>query len=199
MRIGCNSPRELWNISPRSMWNEIRLFTFAKRIFHSVAISLARRANFVEKSTCLHKCFFLAGMARFRTWFSHLPWLSNEGGLRENLSDACIGAVLHHKVKPSQHKRAPQGCPLCWLGWPDLNWRMRESKSRALPLGDIPIDLHSIPHFVRLCQGWWEYLLLFYRTSVPLTLFPAFPPKNYSLFRAVFPLFTWQNLPLVYT
>ncbi len=40
-------------------------FTFAKQIFHSEAISLARRANFVEKSTCLRKCFFLAGMAGF--------------------------------------------------------------------------------------------------------------------------------------
>ena len=35
-------------------------FTFAKQIFHSEAISLARRANFVEKSTCLCKCFFHA-------------------------------------------------------------------------------------------------------------------------------------------
>ncbi len=35
-------------------------FTFAKQIFHSKAISLARRANFVEKSTCESKCFFLA-------------------------------------------------------------------------------------------------------------------------------------------
>ena len=34
-------------------------FTFAKQIFHSEAISLARRANFVEKSTCRSKCFFL--------------------------------------------------------------------------------------------------------------------------------------------
>ena len=40
-------------------------FTFAEQIFHSKAISLARRANFVEKSTCLRKCFFLAGMAGF--------------------------------------------------------------------------------------------------------------------------------------
>ena len=35
-------------------------FTFAKQIFHSEAISLARRANFVEKSTsALQMCFFL--------------------------------------------------------------------------------------------------------------------------------------------
>ena len=26
-----------------------------------------------------------------------------------------------------------------WLGWPDLNRRMPESKSGALPLGDIPV------------------------------------------------------------
>ena len=35
-------------------------FTFAEQIFHSEAISLARRANFVEKSTCVSKCFFLS-------------------------------------------------------------------------------------------------------------------------------------------
>ena len=34
-------------------------FTFAEQIFHSEAISLAQRANFVEKSTCVSKCFFL--------------------------------------------------------------------------------------------------------------------------------------------
>ena len=28
---------------------------------------------------------------------------------------------------------------LSWLGWQDLNLRMPESKSGALPLGDIPI------------------------------------------------------------
>ena len=40
-------------------------FTFAEQIFHSVAISLARRANFVEKSThCLGRqmcAFFWCG------------------------------------------------------------------------------------------------------------------------------------------
>ena len=33
-------------------------FTFAEQIFHSEAISLARRANFIEKSTCHGKYFF---------------------------------------------------------------------------------------------------------------------------------------------
>ena len=33
-------------------------FTFAKQIFHSVAISLARRANFVEKSHLLSQMAF---------------------------------------------------------------------------------------------------------------------------------------------
>ena len=31
-----------------------------------------------------------------------------------------------------------------WLGWQDLNLRMRESKSRALPLGDTPMQAHSL-------------------------------------------------------
>jgi len=34
-------------------------FTFAKQIFHSEAISLARRANFVEKTTGQNLSFFL--------------------------------------------------------------------------------------------------------------------------------------------
>ena len=37
--------------------------------------------------------------------------------------------------------------PYQWLGWPDLNRRMRESKSRALPLGDIPIGYAEIPAY----------------------------------------------------
>ena len=40
-------------------------FTFAEQIFHSEAISLARRANFVEKSSFFRTSFFLAGMAGF--------------------------------------------------------------------------------------------------------------------------------------
>ena len=40
-------------------------FTFAEQIFHSAAISLARRANFVEKSSFERTSFFLAGVAGF--------------------------------------------------------------------------------------------------------------------------------------
>ena len=32
-----------------------------------------------------------------------------------------------------------------WLGWQDLNLRMRESKYRALPLGDTPLSLLCSP------------------------------------------------------
>ncbi len=35
-----------------------------------------------------------------------------------------------------------------WLGWQDSNLRMRESKSRALPLGDTPT-------LGRLADGEW--------------------------------------------
>ena len=31
-----------------------------------------------------------------------------------------------------------------WLGWQDLNLRMRESKSRALPLGDTPTSGEAV-------------------------------------------------------
>ena len=39
-----------------------------------------------------------------------------------------------------------------WLGWPDLNRRMRESKSRALPLGDIPRYSVIIANFCALVK-----------------------------------------------
>ena len=42
-------------------------FTFAKQIFHSEAISLARRANFTEKSQVLRLGFFLGRGRRTRT------------------------------------------------------------------------------------------------------------------------------------
>ena len=40
-------------------------FTFAKQIFHREAISLARRANFVEKKTGQDLSFFLVGDGGF--------------------------------------------------------------------------------------------------------------------------------------
>ena len=40
-------------------------FTFSEQIFHSAAISLARMANFVEKSSFFRTSFFLAGVAGF--------------------------------------------------------------------------------------------------------------------------------------
>ena len=55
-----------------AMWNEIcphsrnEYFTRRRRISHFAEIfHLPTRANFVEKSTCLRKCFFLAGVAGF--------------------------------------------------------------------------------------------------------------------------------------
>ncbi len=42
-------------------------FTFAKQIFHREAISLARRANFVEKKTGQDLSFFLVGDGGFGT------------------------------------------------------------------------------------------------------------------------------------
>ena len=65
--------RTLWNIAPSSQcemkFAHIRVseyFTRRRRISHFAEIfHLPARANFVEKSTCLRKCFFLAGIAGF--------------------------------------------------------------------------------------------------------------------------------------
>ncbi len=54
-------------------------------------------------------------------------------------------------LHPGQKQGQPEGCPCFWLGWPDSDRRMRESKSRALPLGYIPIlSLSSVFALERL-------------------------------------------------
>ena len=49
---------------------------------------------------------------------------------------------------------------MSWLGWLDLNQRMRESKSRALPLGDTPMfgfyDRLNLYCSLVVWSGWWE-------------------------------------------
>ena len=65
---------------------------------------------------------------------SELPDLRAANVHRRRIrGSVCTGA------HSSQQKRHPCGCLFCWLGWPDLNRRVPESKSGALPLGDIPI------------------------------------------------------------
>ena len=65
-------------------------FTFAEQIFHSEAISLARRANFVEKSSFFRTSYFLAGMARFE--------LTNAG-----VKVPCLTAWRHPNVIHKQY------------------------------------------------------------------------------------------------
>ena len=48
----------------------------------------------------------------------------------------------------------------CWLGWPDLNRRMPESKSGALPLGDIPIFCQKVLYHRSLSLSRIFYLTL---------------------------------------
>ena len=66
------SLRKLWNISLRSMWNEIRPSHlrskyFTAKLFHlGIAKFHSPQANFVEKSTsALQMCFFLEASPRF--------------------------------------------------------------------------------------------------------------------------------------
>ena len=65
------------------------------------------------------------------------------------------------KGHPSQHKRHPCGCLLCWLGWPDLNRRMPESKSGALPLGDIPKCRRYYNILLSVCQDFFTFIIYY--------------------------------------
>ena len=59
-------------------------------------------------------------------------------------ASACRRSLTGH---PSQHKSHAFAWLLCWLGWPDSDRRVRESKSRALPLGDSPLRSRSAVRF----------------------------------------------------
>ena len=49
--------------------------------------------------------------------------------------------IFHAHQRASLKKALACASAFFWLGWPDLNRRVPESKSGALPLGDIPIYL----------------------------------------------------------
>ena len=51
-----------------------------------------------------------------------------------------------------------------WLGWQDSNLRVRESKSRALPLGDTPVKVNGAGDKFRTCYLQSHNLAL-YRLS----------------------------------
>ena len=82
-----------------AMWNEIcphsrsEYFTRRRRISHFAEIfHLPARANFVEKSTCLRKCFFLAEGVGFEpTWGVNPKRFSRS--LPKNTVSAQFGAV----------------------------------------------------------------------------------------------------------
>ena len=59
--------------------------------------------------------------------------------------------------QPSQQKSHPEGWLFCWLGWPDSNRRVPESKSGALPLGDIPMKYpYIVPQFSRFVNNYLQ-------------------------------------------
>ena len=62
-----------------------------------------------------------------------------------------VGAI------PASRKGTPMACLFCWLGWPDSNRRMPESKSGALPLGDIPMKYpYIVPQFSRFVNNYLQ-------------------------------------------
>ena len=58
-------------------------------------------------------------------------------------TDAAYAARSASSPPQPTEKATLSGGFFCWLGWPDSDRRMRESKSRALPLGDIPLRSRS--------------------------------------------------------
>ena len=107
--------------------------------------------------------------ARFRVLFSGWGGRILNRVLRESVQKSFVlcrktypfrlrrnGAVLHGKSQRKKPERyfVPSG--LFWLGWPDSDRRMRESKSRALPLGDTPTLPLIIPYPPLECQYFFS-------------------------------------------
>ena len=58
-------------------------------------------------------------------------------------------------------KKDARGVLFCWLGWPDLNRRMPESKSGALPLGDIPKCRRYYNILLSACQDFFTFIIYY--------------------------------------
>ena len=79
----------------------------------------------------------------------------------------CEPTRLHSKrsansLHPSQKQGQPEGCPCFWLGWPDSDRRMPESKSGALPLGYTPIFKSTfviIAYFLKCVKNFFSFSL----------------------------------------
>lgn len=73
-----------------------------------------------------------------------LPYLQSRKKRRKPLQLIFLRFTNRLRIWPKvtdeskKNRQAPQGTCRFWLGWRDSNPRMRESKSRALPLGDNP-------------------------------------------------------------
>ena len=70
-----------------------------------------------------------------------------------------------------------------WLGWQDSNLRVRESKSRALPLGDTPVKVNGAGDKFRTCYLQSHNLAL-YRLSYArrlLARLERFEPPTHGL------------------
>ena len=71
-----------------------------------------------------------------------------------------------------------------WLGWQDSNLRVRESKSRALPLGDTPVKVNGAGDKFRTCYLQSHNLALYrlsYARHILLVRLERFEPPTHGL------------------
>ena len=106
-------------------------------------------------------------------------------------------AVIICRRQTSLKKALACASAFFWLGWPDLNRRVRESKSRALPLGDIPLwrtvaESPQQSYYITqsiLCQYFFRHIMhiccLFFRQSSesPRLSLPSYPNTYHKAYR----------------
>ena len=112
-------------------------------------------------STVLVLCGDMAGNSASLRDSHALRLVSELPDLRAaNVHRRRIRGSVRTGAHPSQQKRDAFASLFCWLGWPDLNRRMPESKSGALPLGDIPIFCQKVLYHRSLSLSRIFYLTL---------------------------------------
>ena len=137
--------------------SHLRSKYFTAKLFHLAKPNFTRRkANFVEKTTGRNLSFFLAGVEGFASLatrpappllmasFAHqlfcchcLSWQSVF--LSKNGSYPQIPPRIRYSINTPRQN----GAGYLWLGWRDLNPRVAESESDALPLGYTPLYVVS--------------------------------------------------------
>ena len=111
--------------------------------------SLARRANFIEKSTCFRKCFFLVGEDGFvcifiPLWGMKIKVLTPSSRRQATVPRTVAFWIFESALQPSKRTKRPiqKGLVFLWWGRTDSNHRSETQQIYSLS----PLATRELPH-----------------------------------------------------